>query len=521
MALFENFPYTNLHELNMDWIIQQFKKITESTVLSVNGKTGEVILYENPTVDFPAIDGNSWQIVRNAGGTICGIHFNNDGTAVIMSGNRLISIYTSENPPPYPVTSVNGMTGNITLFTESAVRLPNLTDEELHNWNIFRSLNGVIEGIEFTDEGKLIIIHGNNRYQVYSANNQPNYPVTSVEGLTGDVVLFPDADIQFNDITDETQHFIRYSSFLNNKMLGIEIDDDGKAYIWNDENKVQLYMPGIYEPSDFIDPTSPVLEIVNNLTTATQWGIVRLLANSDKVGFVVAYDPSTSDYKAYMKINSQMVQLLTLADIPSQSGVISINGDTGVVTLTGEDVAMTSLDSTTIASAFSLLKNSMCIVEDSDTATHNIIKDEFVLWHDRMYQASTNIAVDDTLSSSNLTIISKGALNNLEDIVDLSNLVSWGASSVTGGSPVCAFESVGRLRMLRVVFHPTTSTNSGWKTVLTVPSGHRPASYVNELTGNVDDSPYVKVMRLTTSGELQIYNPGSYSYSVNMTYIAQ
>ena len=37
MALFENFPYTNLHELNLDWLIDMLNMITQNQVLSVNG----------------------------------------------------------------------------------------------------------------------------------------------------------------------------------------------------------------------------------------------------------------------------------------------------------------------------------------------------------------------------------------------------------------------------------------------------------------------------------------------------
>ena len=47
MAMFENFPYTNLHELNLDWIIQRIKEMEDRSVLSVNGETGNVILYQD------------------------------------------------------------------------------------------------------------------------------------------------------------------------------------------------------------------------------------------------------------------------------------------------------------------------------------------------------------------------------------------------------------------------------------------------------------------------------------------
>ena len=52
MSLFENFPYTNLHELNLDWLINAIKDLQENMVISVNGQTGEVILYQDATVSF-------------------------------------------------------------------------------------------------------------------------------------------------------------------------------------------------------------------------------------------------------------------------------------------------------------------------------------------------------------------------------------------------------------------------------------------------------------------------------------
>ena len=50
--MFHQFPYTNLHELNLDWLIEKVKEAyspdnpPENIVLSVNGQTGDVVLYE-------------------------------------------------------------------------------------------------------------------------------------------------------------------------------------------------------------------------------------------------------------------------------------------------------------------------------------------------------------------------------------------------------------------------------------------------------------------------------------------
>ena len=67
-------PYTNLHELNLDWIINA---IRESGVLSVNGQTGVVVLYPEANIHFPDVPSDlSWSMVRKANGTNSGIKFN-------------------------------------------------------------------------------------------------------------------------------------------------------------------------------------------------------------------------------------------------------------------------------------------------------------------------------------------------------------------------------------------------------------------------------------------------------------
>ena len=107
MALFENFPYTNLHELNLDWLIDNIKKLEDSQVLSVNGETGHVILYQSENMQLPDVDSNVWQIIRTTDGVTAGIHFNSTtGMATIVNGETLDQIYTHDHPPVYPVYSI-------------------------------------------------------------------------------------------------------------------------------------------------------------------------------------------------------------------------------------------------------------------------------------------------------------------------------------------------------------------------------------------------------------------------------
>lgn len=51
MAVFENFPYTNVHELNLDWVIKQVKenniKIEDLTNLFYNEISEKITEYVN------------------------------------------------------------------------------------------------------------------------------------------------------------------------------------------------------------------------------------------------------------------------------------------------------------------------------------------------------------------------------------------------------------------------------------------------------------------------------------------
>ncbi len=116
-GLFEQFPHTNLHELNLDWLIDmlnQFKEELEnSAVLSVNGQTGHVTLYESENVILPALpEGiDQWRLVRLMNGQYIGILFYN-GNAYIQRGNSTMRLLTQEDiPTSAGVVAWNGRTG--------------------------------------------------------------------------------------------------------------------------------------------------------------------------------------------------------------------------------------------------------------------------------------------------------------------------------------------------------------------------------------------------------------------------
>ena len=416
MALFENFPYTNLHELNLDWLIDELKRVQSQSVISVNGMTGDVILYENATVQFPNVPEDHWSMIRMADGTNRGIMFGNDNKAYIVHGNLMAEVYAQNNQPPYPVTSVNGQTGDIVLYAQNTVRLPDLDDIALHNWNIYRELNNNFLGIEFNEDGTACLIFNTQRYNIYSVNNPPPYPVTSVNGQTGDINLFTDNNgiVAFPGIDDPNLAGWIIGRSVNNIPCYIQLNDDGTLGITAGTNNFRVYTTD--------DTAADVINIPTDAVTDT-WGLIRDTSEGS-VGILFSNDDQLTQPEAYIRYVDSMdvvhtEKLLTLADIPSTSGVVSFNGMTGVVQVKGSELIVSNTDTRTIAQAISdlalsdyAIKGCIAYVENTDTATQNITKGSHVIWKNVPCIASANISLGASLSATNLTAIAEGGFTN-------------------------------------------------------------------------------------------------------------
>lgn len=519
MSLFENFPYSNLQDLNLGWIIQQLKKIEQGGVISVNGQTGEVLLYEDPEMLLPAIDSNTWSIIRMANGTIAGIHFNNDGKAYIVNGQNLTEIYTAANPPAYPVTSVNGMTGDVQLFDSQYIRLPDLTEIQMQNWTLYRLLNGVALGIQFNQDGTVSFINGVNRATAYTSDNPPPYPVTSVDGATGAVTLYPDTDIQFNDITDPAEHSVRFFSMLNLKMLGIEIDDDGKAFIWKDEDKYPLYIQGVNDPASvWVNPTAATLEIADNLSLGQNWAIVREVENNDKIGIDFSYDSVEEKYFAYLRVNNTLTKLLTIEDIPSGTGVVSINGESGVVTLTGNKINVNSTIPKPIDQMLSEILLSLAIMISGDEAIHNVTAGDYVFVinstitgiADGFYKAVNDVAAGTSFTAADLDDVPIGGLNDIVaniqiptlDFEDVTNKFSFNSTYVNRTDSSIYAYRYGKIIFLALTI-VLTSAGTGWFTLCST----NDYTFAGRFTGSAVSGSGDRALRTTIgAGAIQTIN---------------
>ena len=384
--MFERFPYTNLHELNLDWILNELKRIESAAVLSVNGQTGDVILYQENGIRFPDVTEDQWNIRRQietgtANQKIVGLQFLS-GKMQRIDGTGRYDVYDAGNPPAYPVqsvngqtgavviqfpvTSVNGQTGEIILYEENAIRLPNVTDQY---WNVRRQIqdgqgNNIIEGIQFNPGTAMQRISGANRYTIYDSQNQPPYPVQSVNGQTGVVqIAIPEA-------------------FVSNLLQSI-------------------------------------MHISENVSGATNWGLDRLItlgetANTARVGLFIdtAIDGTPS---TYMRIddgqNVTTIKLLTNADIPSGSGVVSVNGLTGVVTLYSTNIQRASDDQQTVDDALIAVEgdisdlyatdsNILDDISDAYSASADYAVGDLTIHDERLYKCTTAIVGGETWNSA-------------------------------------------------------------------------------------------------------------------------
>ena len=374
MGMFEQFPYTNFHSINLDWIIEQVKNTIQNAVMSVNGQTGDVILYQSENVVFPDVASDQWRMVRTANGHIAGVLFNQD-YMYVMYDNIADRVYTMNHPPAYPVTSVDGQTGDVKVFPNAATRLPDVTDDYT---NIRRQIEtgGTqnIVGIELK-QNKAYRMKDQYRYEMYDSDNPPPYPVTSVNGQTGVVMLA----IPFTDVTVDDVMFV-------NAVAGHE---------W-----------GIGRET--ADGTATI-QIVTDATKAE--------------AYIDFFDDGGTTYTK---------KLLTTDEIPSSSDVVSLNGQTGVVTIYGDTMPIESGSADSVKDVTDDLKSDIAIVEDTNNATHNITSGQYVVWKGSLHTASSNISIGDGLSGSNLTAVSGGGLNALNSKLTTENGASGWVSLAIG-----------------------------------------------------------------------------------------
>lgn len=196
------YPWTNLHELNLDWILSQIRQLTKQ-IAKFTGLTASahsVPYGSDPTVDVTGGTGNDpynldFGIPESASSAVNTVNGQSGDVVLTASDIGLGNVdnvqqYSATNPPPYPVTSVNGQTGAVTV-TAPVTSVNGMTGDVIVSGGggsgDVLSVNGK-NGVVVLDKTDIGLGNVDN-VQQYSATNPPPYPVTSVNGQTGDVTI--------------------------------------------------------------------------------------------------------------------------------------------------------------------------------------------------------------------------------------------------------------------------------------------------------------------------------------------
>ena len=131
---------------------------------SVNGKTGDVTLTAADVGAVPVGEGGIIG-VSSVNGRSGNVTLTSEDVGLGNLDNE--RQYSASNPPPYPVESVNGKTGAVNLTADDVGARPS-------DWTPSKSNIG------------LGLVENERQY---SAANPPPYPVTAVNGQTGDVAV--------------------------------------------------------------------------------------------------------------------------------------------------------------------------------------------------------------------------------------------------------------------------------------------------------------------------------------------
>ena len=197
-----NYPWTNLHELNLNWILNQIRQLTKqvSKIVNLTASAHSVPYGTDPTVDVTGGTGNDpynidFGIPESASSAVNTVNGQSGDVVLTASDIGLGNVdnvqqYSATNPPPYPVTSVNGQTGAVTV-TAPVTSVNGMTGDVIVSGGggsgDVLSVNGKI-GVVVLDKTDIGLGNVDN-VQQYSATNPPPYPVTSVNGQTGDVTI--------------------------------------------------------------------------------------------------------------------------------------------------------------------------------------------------------------------------------------------------------------------------------------------------------------------------------------------
>ena len=163
MPFSNNFPYTDLHDINLNKFLKAIKNL-------LGGHGGE-FLRKKSNIPFDY----EWSNVGGPSGSVTSV--NGQTGDVVLDAADVGALPDSYNPPPAPVQSVNGQTGAVVLDAADVGALP---DSYTPPPAPVQSVNG---------QTGAVVLDASDVGALPDSYTPPPAPVQSVNGQTGTVVL--------------------------------------------------------------------------------------------------------------------------------------------------------------------------------------------------------------------------------------------------------------------------------------------------------------------------------------------
>ena len=244
----------------------------------------------------------------------------NGVTLVDNKTSQELKLYGTDNAPPYPVTSVNGQTGDVTISAGGNVD----------------SVNGKT-GVVVLNKSDVGLGNVDNVRQ-YSTSNPPPYPVRSVDGATGAVVTNA-VKTTPQSLSDTQKQQVR-----NNIGAGTSSFDGDYNNLTN--------KPTIPTKTSELDNDSGFITDIP-IASTTQLGGIKVGAGLSVTenGTLSATGGGTADAVEWNKVLDKPTTIAGygITDAKIENGTItlsnqtitpvtSVNGKTGAITLTASDL---------------------------------------------------------------------------------------------------------------------------------------------------------------------------------------
>lgn len=219
--------------------------------------------------------------------------------------------------------------------------------------------------------------------------------------------------------------------------------------------------------------------------------------------FNAAYSAGTSWSSRTSKEEVNLAEIKAPLDSPAFTGIPT--APTAVAGTSNTQIATTAYADTSSSNAIAPVKSDIGIVEDTNTATHTINAGQYVIWKGNLYTANTTIANGAALSSSNLTQVTNGGLNDVIKYEISSNGFTPDATNVSwtwGGTHLYIS---GKMRIL-VVSVTVKGTSTDYYTIGRVASDHFPPEEYRAVCIQVNGE-HSRLISIDTAGYVKIYRP--------------